>query len=176
MSPFTHRIAASAPVARSFAIAALLGAALLASPLTAARADSAATAPIQLAQATPRPAAAKSAASRAESVDQRIASLHKALKITSDEEANWTAVAQAMRDNAAAMQKLVAERTAEAPQTMTALDDLNSYAKFAQAHVDGLKNLTAAFETLYNSMPDAQKKVADQVFANSRHQAARAHS
>jgi hypothetical protein len=30
--------------------------------------------------------------------------------------------------------------------------------------VDGLKNLISSFETLYNSMPDAQKKIADQVF------------
>ena len=176
MSSFSHPIAMSAPFTRSVAIAALLGAALLASPLTAARADSAATAPIQLAQAMPHHAATKSTPNRSETVDQRIANLHKELKITPDEEANWTAVAQAMRDNAAAMDKLVAERTAEAPQTMTALDDLNSYQKFAQAHVDGLKNLIASFSTLYNAMPDPQKKVADQVFGNFRHQGARAHS
>jgi protein CpxP len=50
------------------------------------------------------------------------------------------------------------------PQNMTAVDDLKMYQKFAQAHVDGLKNLISSFETLYNSMPDAQKKIADQVF------------
>jgi hypothetical protein len=30
-----------------------------------------------------------------------------------------------------------------------------------------LKNLTAAFSTLYNAMPDDQKKVADEVFRTS---------
>jgi len=50
---------------------------------------------------------------------------------------------------------------------MTAVDDLKMYQKFAQAHVDGLQNLISSFETLYNSMPDAQKKIADQVFRTS---------
>ena len=38
--------------------------------------------------------------------------------------------------------------------------------RFAHAHVDGLANLTNAFEKLYTAMPDAQKKVADQAFRN----------
>jgi periplasmic protein CpxP/Spy len=52
---------------------------------------------------------------------------------------------------------------------MTAIQDLQNYQQFAQAHVDGLKNLISAFSTLYNAMPDAQKKVADQVFLTSGH-------
>ena len=43
------------------------------------------------------------------------------------------------------------------------------------AHVEGLKALTAAFSTLYRSMPDAQKKVADQVFLNAGHEKAATH-
>jgi hypothetical protein len=50
---------------------------------------------------------------------------------------------------------------------MSAVDDLNTYEKFAQAHVDGLKNLISSFKTLYTAMPDAQKKNADQVFKTS---------
>jgi glutamine synthetase adenylyltransferase len=166
-----------APFARSLAIAALLGATMLASPMTAARAESASTAPSQVTQgAAPRAKVAAGAmAAKAETVEQRITSLHTALKITPPEETNWTSVAQAMRENAAAMQKLAAANTVQAPQSMTALDDLKNYQKFAQAHVDGLKNLTSSFETLYNSMPDAQKKVADQVFQSSRHQGASSH-
>jgi periplasmic protein CpxP/Spy len=75
-------------------------------------------------------------------------------------------VAQAMRETVANIEKLVAEKRTQAPQNMTALDDLMTYQKFAQAHVDGLKNLTAAFKSLYDSMPDVQKKNADQVFRN----------
>jgi hypothetical protein len=182
MSSFSNPIAMSAPFTRSAAIAALLGATMLVSPLTAARADSTTNAAIQLAQAaTPAAAPASPAAkgateAKAETVEQRITSLHTALKITPDEETNWTGVAQAMRENAAAMQKLAADRTAQAPQSMTAVQDLQGYAKFAQAHVDGLKNLISSFDTLYNSMPDPQKKVADRVFESFGQKAAASHS
>ncbi len=144
--------------------AALLGAALFAGPLAPAFAQAPTT------QAPARTAAASTAtSSQPETVEQRIASLHRELKITPDEETGWNAVAQAMRDNAAAMQKLIEAKYADNAQPMTALDDLDSYSKFAQAHADGVKNLTASFTTLYNSMPDAQKKIADQVFSGSRH-------
>ena len=69
-----------------------------------------------------------------------------------------------MRENAINMDTLIAANRKTPPQDMTAVDDLKSYQKHAQAHVDGLKNLIASFETLYAAMPDAQKKVADDVF------------
>ena len=172
MSPLTYPMTKAGPLTRSVAIAALLGATFIAIPLTAARADSVIHAPMQLVQADKSQAAADATTMKAETVEQRIASLHTALAITPDEETKWNGVAQAMRDNAAAMQKLVAEKRAAAPQGMTAVDDMNTYQKFAQAHVDGLKNLNASFETLYDSMPDSQKKVADQVFQDSGREAA----
>ena len=145
---------------RSVAIAALMGAAMIASPLTAARAGTVANAAFQMAQAS-TPAQGTGAAAvaglKADTIEQRIASLHASLKITTDEEPKWAAVAQAMRDNAAA------------------IDDLKMYQKFAQAHVDGLKNLISSFGTLYSAMPDAQKKVADTVFQASGRQAAASH-
>ena len=58
---------------------------------------------------------------------------------------------------------------------MTAVQDLTGYAKFGQAHVDGLKNPISSFNTLYNSMPDPQKKVADQVFQSYSPKAAASH-
>ena len=69
-----------------------------------------------------------------------------------------------MRENAAAVDKIVAENRTTPPQNMTAVDDLKMYQKFAQAHVDGLANLIASFAKLYDAMPDAQKKNADHVF------------
>lgn len=179
MSGFSLPIVMSRPLTRSFALAALLGATMLASPLTSARADDLAGAPMLLAQATtpaaPAPAATAATEAKPETVEQRIVSLHTALNITAAEEPKWNTVAQAMRDNAAAMQKLVADKMADASKGVTAVDDLKTYEKFAQAHVDGLKNLTSSFETLYKSMPDAQKKVADQVFAESRRQGSGSH-
>jgi hypothetical protein len=156
MSTFPYRIALYAPAARSIAFAALLGTAFLATPMAAARADDAAP-PAQA-------AGAGATDNQTETVEQRITNLHTELKITAAEEAKWNSVAQAMRENAAAMEKLSAAKTVQAPQSMTAIDDLKGYEKFAQAHVDGLKNLLSSFETLYSSFPDDQKKTADEVF------------
>ena len=178
MPSFTHAIAVSAPVLRSAAIAALLGAMMLAGPLGAARADTASNRTIQLAQATTSPqhhAANAVTEPRTETVEQRITKLHAALQITPAEDSKWNAVAQAMRGNAAAMDALVAQTRDTASRNMTAIDDLRSYQKFAQAHVDGLKSLTESFATLYDSMPDAQKKIADQVFGSSGRQGALSH-
>jgi hypothetical protein len=205
MSSFHPPIALAAPLARAMAVAALMGATVLAGPLPAARAASADTAPLQFAQTTtpaapamsPATAPATPAASPAapanqaapqtqsgdttaetkpETVDERITALHAALQITPQEESKWDRVAQVMRDNAAAMQKLMTERDSQAGN-ITAVQDLQEYEKFAQAHVTGLRKLTASFETLYKAMPAAQKKVADGVFQNfGHHPAAAAHS
>jgi hypothetical protein len=174
MSSFTHSVAGSALLARSVAIAALMGATMFASPLAAARAatvaaDGLANGAFQLAQAAgpQKPAATGATATKGETVEQRITNLHAALKIAPDQDAKWNSVAQAMRENAAAMDKLVASTRTTAPQNTTALEDLKTYQKFAQAHVDGLKNLISSFGTLYDAMSDAQKKNADMVFATS---------
>jgi hypothetical protein len=177
MTFLSHLITLPARAGRPLAIAGLLGATMLASPLTAVRADTIGNAAFQLAQATsPQSQAGGGAtATKGETVEQRISNLHTALKITSDEDAKWNAVAQAMRENAAAMDKLVADGRTTAPQSMTAVEDLQMYQKMAQTHVDGLKNLISSFTTLYSAMPDAQKKTADAVFQSARHPAT-AHS
>ena len=176
MPSSTYPIAIPVLFVRSIALATLMSAATLASPLTAAYADSGANAAFRLAQATapqnpsaaPRnPAAAGATETKGETVEQRITTLHSALKITPDQDAKWKAVAQAMRENAAAMEKLEAETQKIPRQTMTAVDDLNMYQKFAQAHVDGLTNLIDDFKALYAAMPAAQRKNADAVFRSS---------
>jgi LTXXQ motif family protein len=96
-------------------------------------------------------------------VEARIKSLHASLHITAAEEPQWQAVADAMRDDAKTIGTLIQERAAKA-KTMTAVDDLNSYAAIADAHAAGVKKLASAFETLYASLSDAQKKDADAVF------------
>jgi periplasmic protein CpxP/Spy len=176
MTILSHLIAGPALLSRSLAITAILGGTMLAVPLNSARADTVGDAAFQLAQAAtpqtqPRAAAA---ATKGETVEARIARLRKALKITPNENVQWNAVAQSMRENASNMDKLVAEHRMMAPQSMSAVDDLQMYQKFSQAHVDGLKNLIASFSTLYSIMPDTQKKVADSVF-QSAHDKALAH-
>jgi len=118
-----------------------------------------------LAQSTNQPpAAAAATSSKPETVEQRITTLKAALKITPDQEKKWNGVAQAMRDNASRMEKLVAEKRKIPPEKTTAVDDLKTYQEFTEARLDGLKHLTSAFKSLYDSMTPEQKKNADTVF------------
>ncbi len=169
MSSFTHRLA-GLPLARSLAIVALMGTAAMSAPLSAARA---AESPAPVAAS---PAVAAATSSKAETVEDRITSLHAALKITPDEEKRWDKVAATMRDNAAKMEKLTAEKTATAPAAMSAVDDLKTYEKFSHAHYEGLKDLISSFETLYKAMPADQQKLADNVFQTFGHGPATAHN
>jgi len=114
-----------------------------------------------------RPAQASKAATapRAGTVDERIASLRRELRITAAQEQDWQAVAQVMKSNAEDMRSLVEETRAQTPRDRrNALEDLQIYQKFAQAHADGLQKLSAAFATLYNGMSPEQKANADRVF------------
>jgi protein CpxP len=109
------------------------------------------------------PAAAAATSNRPETVEQRITTLKAALKITPDQESKWEGVAKAMRENAAAMEKVVKEKQGKMAN-MNAVDDLKTYQEFSQVRLDGLKNLISSFKTLYDSMPADQKKNADHVF------------
>ncbi len=146
-------------VARTVALAALVSA-----PLTLAHAQT---------KATPNPVPAPTTSTRStaanpemdKGIEQRITQLHAELKITPDQESKWNSVAQAMRDNAGNMDKLIAQHKQQGPTNMTAVDELDANQQFAQVHLDGLKNFTSAFKSLYDAMSDPQKKNADQVFA-----------
>jgi periplasmic protein CpxP/Spy len=111
---------------RTIAISALMGATILSSPLTAMAADSATSASPQPAQVTmsKSQAAAPTPEATRETVEQRITILHASLKITPNEETSWNGVVKAMRENAAAMDKLVAEKSAGNPASTTGVEDL----------------------------------------------------
>src|SRR5258708_39228873 len=100
------------PLARSFAIASLTGAALLAGSLTPATA--------QPKESDKPPAAAAATSNKPETVEQRIEVLKASLKITPDQEKKWQGVAQAMGDNASPMEKPVATKRAIPPEKTTA--------------------------------------------------------
>jgi hypothetical protein len=152
----------SSTVVRALAIAALAVTALTGT-LGSALAQTGGTTSGQTGGSGKPPAAAAATSSKPETVEQRISELKTALKITPDQEPTWKAVADAMRQNAGMMDKLVQDKRAKAAN-MTAVDDLETYQDFTKAHLDGLKNLTSAFKSLYDSMPQEQKKNADQVF------------
>jgi periplasmic protein CpxP/Spy len=101
--------------------------------------------------------------SEADSVEQRITSLRAKLQITAAQEPQWNQFAQVMRDNAKRMDDAFQQRT-QGITTMNAEENMASYAQVAAAHAQGMQNLAPAFHALYASMPDIQKRAADQVF------------
>lgn len=143
---------------RLVTVASLVGAALLVNPLAAqtAKMPDGGTKP---------PAAAAATSNKSETVEERISTLKAALKITPDQETKWGAVADTMRQNAGMMDKLISEKRAKMSK-MSAVDDLKVYQELAEAHLDGLKRMTSAFKSLYDSMPAEQKANADTVFEN----------
>ncbi len=169
MSNFVRARAAIAPLALSVAAAAFLAAGTMATPSYAQQDNTqnppTAAAPAHRGKLHHATAAHEATSMRPESVEQRIAQLKTQLKITPSEESDWNAIAEVMRDNAKSMQQLIDQTRAESPRDQrNALQDLQTYQKFAQAHAEGLQKLTTAFGTLYNAMTPEEKANADKVF------------
>jgi len=118
-----------------------------------------------------KPASVQRGAQPTERVEARIKQLHAQLKITSAQEDQWNAFTQVMHENAQAMQSQIDQRL-QNQRTMTALDDLSSYAEITGTHADGIKKLVPAFQALYDSMSPEQKKNADTVFSRFSRQLA----
>jgi LTXXQ motif family protein len=110
-------------------------------------------------------AAAGSKAKRvpADLVEARIKKLHSDLHITAAQESRWNDVAQMMRDNGKVMADVRKQRVDDA-KVLGAVDDLKSYAAVIDAHADGVHKFIPVFQSLYDSMSDAQRKTADSVF------------
>lgn len=118
------------------------------------------------------PAFAQDAAGgKSAGLETRISSLHEQLKITPGQEKKWDAVAKTMRHDSEESRGLVeAKRKDEA--NLTAVADLNAYAEIAEAHAKHAKHLAKVFASLYDSMTDDQKKVADEVFRKHKRDSA----
>jgi hypothetical protein len=110
--------------------------------------------------------AAKAAA--ADRAEARITQMHAKLNITAAQEGQWTRVAEVMRANGKQMDALTQARF-DSAKTMSAVEDIKSYAEIADAHAEGMKKFAPVFEDLYASMSDAQKKKADALFRTGSH-------
>jgi prephenate dehydrogenase len=75
----------------------------------------------------------------------------------------WETVASAMRANGQRIDAISEERHDRAG-TMTAIEDLRSFAAIAEAHAEGTRSFIPAFEALYRAMPAEQQVHADRVF------------
>ena len=114
------------------------------------------------------PVAGKNAQER---VEHRINELHAQLRITPTEWPQWDQFAEVMRENARDMDQIVIQRMQQF-QSMNAMQNMQSYEQMAEAHAKHLQKLVTAFKALYDTMPDQQKRVADQVFRENAEQRA----
>ena len=103
-----------------------------------------------------------------ERTEAHIVNLQNALKITKEQEGLWNDLTRVMRDNAKILEDLVKVRI-DKKNNMNAVEDLKSYSQISEAQVEGMKKFIPAFEALYNSMSDEQKKNADVLFKVGRH-------
>ena len=68
-----------------------------------------------------------------------------------------------MRDNAKAMEELRAQQDT-ALATASAPEMIDAYGKTMEEHAENVQKFSDVFQSLYDSMSDAQKKTADAVF------------
>ena len=118
----------------------------------------------QLAQAASppqKPPAKPPAAAAPQGIDGQIADLQKKLRITPAQQPQFDAFAQVMRQNAQAMDAVM--RQQEQSRGTTAVDELRASAQLAEAEAEGLKRLLPALQSLYDGLPDQQKRLADSV-------------
>jgi periplasmic protein CpxP/Spy len=117
------------------------------------------------------PVAGKTAKER---VEQRIKELYSQLRITPAERPQWDQFVQVMRENARDMDQAWLQRV-DHFQSMNAVQNMQSYEQIAEQHEQDVQKLAAAFQNLYNVMPDEQKQLADQVFRVNAERQAQTH-
>ena len=150
------------------ALAVGLGIALLGLPLGIAGAgEIAGSAEFRLAQGGPRAGAPKGQAQQQapeQGIEQQITELRKRLNITPQQQPQFDAFAQTMRQNAQTMAALMNE-----PENTkrNAVEDLRAAAKYSETEADALKRLLPPLQALYDTLSDQQKKTADQVLAGN---------
>jgi len=96
-------------------------------------------------------------------VERHIAGLQRRLKITPAQQPQWDTFTAVMRQNASHMEAMQRAR-ADKVATMTAPEDMRSYAEVVRAHADDLQRLVPAFDGLYAAMTPEQKATADRTF------------
>jgi len=93
-------------------------------------------------------------------VEQRITDLHAKLQITQAQQPQWDQFIQVMRDNAQSMDQTFQHRVQTMP-AMTATENMQSYALLASTNAQDVQKLVPAFQALYDTMSDTQKRMAD---------------
>jgi len=95
-------------------------------------------------------------------MEGRITDLHTRLGITAAEESQFTALAEVMRANANVMGSLLEQRAKDTDKT--AVGTLRWYSRLTDAHAATLSKFVPAFEALYATLSESQRKTADAMF------------
>ena len=122
------------------------------------------------------PAATAEAAPRrtmSEMVDQRIADMRSQLHITHAQEPQWARFAAVMRSNARALDRAY-RRRGERLDSMTALENMESYARIERRRAMDVQRLVPAFHALYASLTPEQRHAADELFRQRAEQRSQA--
>ncbi len=102
-------------------------------------------------------------------IEGRIAYLKAELKITDVQAPQFDRVAQAMRDNAKAMEQAISQMRGDHNQPRNAIQRLEARAQFASLRAQADQRFLDAFKPLYASLSDDQKKAADEMLARHGH-------
>jgi hypothetical protein len=120
----------------------------------------------------PRPQSRQEAEnSMAGRVEQRITDLHAKLKITTEQQPQWHAFAQVMRENARSMDATF-QRRVQAMPGMSAVENMQSYAQVSAAHAADVQRVVPVFEALYAVMSEPQRRLADRTFRDDAYRGA----
>lgn len=93
-------------------------------------------------------------------VEANIANLHQRLQIAPAQEAQFSAVASIMRQNARAE----ASAPQAPPPNASAVDALRAEIQYDEMELAGMKRLLPALEALYATLAPAQRQTADAIF------------
>lgn len=95
-------------------------------------------------------------------VEARLAYLKASLEIGADQQPAWDAFAAAVRDRVTGMQDMH-QAMMQRRDAGTALEMLDSRIAAMQAMVETLKSIRTSAESLYGTLDERQKKIADQL-------------
>jgi periplasmic protein CpxP/Spy len=95
-----------------------------------------------------------------QSVEANISELHQKLQITPAQEAQFSAVATIMRENARAE----ASAQQAPPPNATAVEVVRAEIRYAEVELAGMRKFLPALDALYAILSPAQKKTADALF------------
>lgn len=96
-------------------------------------------------------------------VERRIADMHARLHITGDQAQQWEQFAQVMRDNAKEIDQSYQQRAGKLA-SMSAVDNMQSFAQIEQQRAQDVQKLVPVFQALYGSLTEQQKRTADDMF------------